>query len=446
MIGLITLALVSLAIAARGIFGRKRAFEFPTALALLYIAFIIPQAMAVERTLSVQFETWFVWFYMALCLLMVTFGFEGGKAWAARRAQRFMPPQQLESRLIIGAIGFAFIGLFASSQVRTIAAATELGSQWTGVITLWYLLIQTTFFALALASLRFLKSRNQIYTLVALVALAAILVMVSQNVKRHMIAEVAIIFAGAWFFMRGQQPSKPLLLVGFLLGTVLLHQVGSVRNYIDEGRGNAFQAFAEGVPFEKFEYFNADRGPEVTQAVVDISATNQTGLLEGPADLWNKLVHQYVPAFIFGREFKDSLKVEEGIASRDNYELLEFESRGATRTGFSDTYRSYSVFGCLIFLGLGVFMGALYSYALNGRLWAQFYYLVLLNDGMIAVTESTSRFMVTLPMMFVLTWIVVRPIARGRAVMRSGPPGARGANGRLANGAASRPAWQGFRV
>ncbi|MBL4811871.1 MAG: hypothetical protein JKX69_05800, partial [Rhodobacteraceae bacterium] len=352
-------------------------------------------------------------------------GFRMGKLQGRKRARRRPIKPVNETVLIIGTILIATIGLLAMRKVGNLTAVLDLGRQWTGVITLYYLLMQSVFFALALSVLRYYKTKKTIYLIIGGVVLLAIVSIIGGNVKRHMIAEVAIIFVGARFFLRYKQPSRGLVLAGLVMGTLVLHQVGPVRQYIADGRGNALEAVADGVLTENFAYFNMEESPELTQALVDVYAANQVGKLEGPAELWNSFVHQYIPSFLFGRTFKNSLMVDSNTATT-LLNLDRFTRLGATRTGFSDSFRGYSVFGSLFFLGLGFFLGLLYSLALSGRLWAQFYYLVLLNDGLFTLTESTVRFIVALPFIFTLTlpvFFFASLFAKGRKAPGQDPVG-----------------------
>lgn len=398
--------------ALRGILGNNRFFEFPTVAALLYLAYFVPQALAAERNPLLQaYQPWVLWFYMSCALLMLAIGFSIGKRLARKQAAGRPPVGQSSFLIAVGSVGLAIVSLFANNQVSNLSeAANAMGTSWTGEITAWYLLMQTTFYAFALSFLGFLRGeRNKILLLVAVITLYSIASMLDANVKRNLIAEVAIILGGAWFFVKHRQPPRVFLLVGCFLGMVLLHQVGAVRGYIAEERGTAIDAIVEGVPFKEFRYFSYDQSPEIQQAMVDIYAARQSGRIEGPASLWNQTVHHYVPAFLLGRDFKESLMIESSSAGEEYYRLDAFERDGATRTGFSDTYKSYSILGVFVFLIMGMFMGWLFGMAMHGRMWAQFYYILLLNDGLMAFTESTDRFFATLPFVVLTTIFFVWP-------------------------------------
>ncbi|MEM0985408.1 MAG: hypothetical protein AAGJ32_04110 [Pseudomonadota bacterium] len=419
MIALLMMAGVALFLLIRGIWLHEKFMELPTLMAMLYISFLVPQALVVERDYGPLLNTWFAWTYMTACLIAILIGFEVAKAHAGRNpsSSAAMNERHYESRLMFGAVCLAVLGGLASARVGAIASSNNLGTEWTGVVTFWYLFMQALFFAFALCCLRYVKTRRFLYVLIGALVAAAIAAAVLQNVKRNMIAEIGIIVAGAMFFVLNVKPPRIVIIVGALLGTVLLHQVGSVRSYVDDGRGNALQAFVEGVPFEKFEYFEMERAPEVAQGVVDIQATNESGELIGLMPYWNRLVHQYVPAFLVGRDLKNALMVNQTVDMFEEFERAKLNSRGATRTGFADSYQAFSIFGVVVFLLLGGAMGWLYAHAINGKFWAQFYYLVLLNDSLIAVTESTARFIAGLPFLLFVTYFIVAPSAPTQNIM-----------------------------
>lgn len=87
--------------------------------------------------------------------------------------------------------------------------------------------------------------------------------------------------------------------------------------------------------------------------------------------------------------------------------VTESDRCGASTTGSTKTSRSYSIFGCVILLGLGFFMGGLYGLVQGGNFWIPFYDL-LLSGSLFVIPEST-RIIVTLSFLFLLTWFIVRP-------------------------------------
>jgi hypothetical protein len=260
----------------------------------------------------------------------------------------------------------------------------------TGIITLFYLIFQCIFMALAIATVRWLATGRRIWAIFGAIAITLGLIAIAANAKRSLTAEIVFVLGASLFFLRGWVPPRTVMAALMIFGTVLVHQVGAIRDYVRAGNGTAFEAVVAGVPFENFAYFNPGKAPELTQGVVDIYRANETGQLDGPAFLWNRMVHQYVPAFIVGRDIKEGLKIDLPGYYNDGLDI--FDWYGATRTGFSDTYTGYGIFGVLVFALLGMIMGKLYVNARSGVPWALFLYPLLINDSMFAITESSARF------------------------------------------------------
>lgn len=385
-----TMSGVGTVMLASGIIDRKRLWEAPTWVGFIFVAFIVPQAIHIESSeIGGTLDAWLAWYYIASCLIAFWWSFEATKRKAMRSSTRESCPVS-DGPLVVKTVVILGLGAVSLSKINEMSSAHGHGTSWTGVITFYYLIFQCIFMALSIAATRWLTTGRRIWMVIGSTAAALALIAIAANAKRSLTAEVFFIVGASLFFLRGWTPPRASILALMLFGTVLVHQVGPIRDYVRSGNGNAFQAVLEGVPFEEFAYLTPGKAPELTQGVVDIYRYRQHGRWTGPAPLWNRMVHQYVPAFLVGREVKASLKVD---LSKENYDRLDrFDWHGATRTGFSDTFRGYGVFGVLMFALLGWLMSMLYVSAYTGSQWALFLYPLLINDSMFAVTESTSRF------------------------------------------------------
>jgi hypothetical protein len=108
---------------------------------------------------------------------------------------------------------------------------------------------------------------------------------------------------------------------------------------------------------------------------------------------WNGLVFNYVPAQIFGSEFKESLCLPIpnlfAIADR-NYGYVK--PTGSTVTGMVDCFASFSYFGCLEFFIIAYIMQRLYRRAIDGNIIAQSLYLFMMTNALHAITHGTTWF------------------------------------------------------
>ena len=375
---------------ARGIIWTSRLWEAPTWIGFIFLAYMVPQAIYIERDGTFEnFAGWMVWIYISLCL----FAFHVGFVWARKKKvgtnQLSMRPIQ-DKKLLWRAAFVLFLGAVSLIRVREMAVAAELGSQWTGVITFFYLIFQCIFMALAVGTMRWLEGYRRAWLVILIVALLFAAIAIGANAKRSLTAEVFFVLGALGFFVRGWTLPRALVISLLISAVYLLHQIDEVRAYVFAGKGNAFEAVMDGVPFQDLNYFEPTKAPELTHAVVDIYAARQRSDYVGPAPLWNRMVHQYVPAFLVGREIKDGLKIQ---SKSDFYGgFNSYDWFGATRTGFSDSFVGYGYFGALMFALIGWIMGRLYKYAVLGLPWAMFLYPLLINEAMFAVTESTARF------------------------------------------------------
>ena len=412
MAALILLIGLILFFTVRGIAGNNRLLEFPTLAGIIYLAYFVPQTLAAERNpLMRAYDPWVLWLYMAACLVMIAVGFAIGKYIGTKRVMRVKPAPVEVPRYVFGTAFLLGVGLLSLYRINVLAVeANAISTSWTGEITAWFLLMECLFFAFGMACLGYFKvEKRQLFLVVGAIAFIAIGSLIAANIKRTLIAEAVVIMAGTWFFYTRRQPPRPLTIAALLLGTVLLHQVGVIRSHVINEGGTVIGAVMEGQMFSEFRYFTYDESPELGQAMVDVYGTRRSDQLEGTDVIWNAFVHQYVPSFILGRDFKDSLMKPVATAADEDYRLDVFDYEGATRTGFSDSYRSFGAPGMLVFALIGGIFGWLYALAMSGRVWAQLYYLLLINDGLLAITEGTYRFFITLPFLLVMTGAFVIP-------------------------------------
>jgi hypothetical protein len=418
-LGFLCLVAVASIIAFWGLLSRSRIFEYPVVVSLFVVAWIIPQGIYIERMgISAMYSGATLWYYAIACLLALTFGFYLARRRGNRGGRR---SQHVASgvgefdldALRYGAIVLVSVGSVCSFLLVRAAGSEELTSQWTGVITAYALGMETLYYGLALAFLLYLRRPSAFLLIIMAVAVIGVLPPLMAGVKRAGLFELVLIFAAGWFFTKKKTPPRIAVVLAFLLGTVVLHQVGSIRGYVKDGRGNSFQAIVEGVPFRSFEYTNLRDARELHQAVFDVWVTSQTLQLEWGAQYWNTLVHQYVPAFLVGKEMKDAIKIERfgGAAELD---IAEIQSTGVTRTGFSDTYRNFWIFGTIVFLALGWLFGVLYIGAVNNQLRSQFYYIILLSDGLQVISHSSAVFVAQIPFLLLATHFIFLYAARRR--------------------------------
>ncbi|MEL6757088.1 MAG: hypothetical protein AAFP81_11705 [Pseudomonadota bacterium] len=396
--------------ALRGIVNGRAIFEYPTLIAFLGLAWIVPQGIQLETSLESSYAGEGFWLYVIGCFLFLVLGFAIGRRVQLKRLTRGSNPGPARfdnHKLLAAALALTLVGAIAGYQIRGIDTS-GMGGQWTGVITMWVLLAKANGFGLCLAVLVFARTGSLIALLIGVFAALPIISSAFIGVRREAIFDLAVLTGGAWYLSKKKFPPRLLVLVAVIGGTVLLNTVGTIRAQVRSGETSLVSILTEPETYNQFDFFDVDNtSSEVGLAQYDYWYANQTGNWELGANHWNQLVHQYVPAFAFGREFKDSLKFSTLSTRLSTGQEEGLDSLGSTRTGFSDSYRGFGGFGVLVFAAIGCFFGALYANSFIGVISGQYFYLVLLAEGLKAVTHSTSAFVAALPFTIILSLFVL---------------------------------------
>lgn len=434
----ILLCIFAVVITVWGIASGDGVFEMPVLISTFIIAWLIPQGIAAEtQSFGVSSADEKFWSYVLLCFLSLTAAFyfaknPRGKARVAARVVRGDDETYDYQKLLVVTVLLLAVGIFGQIMVERLAPEQETG-EWTGIISAYYMLIDLRTFVICLAVLLYARTRRTSFLILALVGLAISVPGLLSSVKRGMIFETLVASVGAYMFAKRIIPPRVAVIAFVLAGTLLLHQVGLLRQAYAEGRSVA-SVISSGEFFDSFEYFELDKAHEVLQAKSDFIYVDRNDSYTLGADYWNQVSHQYVPGFLFGSDFKQSLKFPTVRELAREGEGGLYSSIGATRTGFSDSYESFWFFGALVFLLMGYVSGVLYRKARAGNLQAQFFYLTFIGPYLVAISHSTSAMVAAMPFILMVMLPafylskrrnVARPrrtsnltLARNRAVFR----------------------------
>lgn len=424
------LCIVLLWLAVRGILGGRSIFAYPTLAALMGLAWVVPQGIDLETRAINPYGSEEFWLYVAVCFVSIFVGFRYGYKVKRRQIAR-SPSRELkhfsDNRLLSAAAGLTALGLLAQFQMRGIDTSAMAG-QWTGVITMWALFEKASGFGLCLAVLVFARTRSWISLAIAAVAVAPLAQAAFLGVRREAIFDLLLLTGGAWYFANKSYPPRAAVIAVLLIGTVFLNNVDQIRGRILSGEESFAEVITSAEVFQDFSYVSLDQGvaSEVGLAQYDFWYSNENSRWELGAEHWNRLVHQYVPAFVLGREFKESLKFSTLAQRIRAGEEEGLQSRGSTRTGFSDSYRAFGMFGALLFAMISYFFGTLYAASSAKLISSQYLYLVLAAEGLKAITHSTGEFLAALPFTLLLFWVafgwakIPKVVAHRSAALRTG--------------------------
>lgn len=411
--------------ALRGMLHGGRALAFPTIAALLGLAWVVPQGIELENRPYNIYESGGFWLYVAACFGLLSLGFNLGKRAQVRRI-RLTPRSTLPvfntQRLLGAAAGLTMLGIVAVLLMREVDTS-KMGSQWTGVITMYALMSKASGLGLCLSVLVYVRTKSRVALLIAAVAAGPIVASAIYGVRREQIFDLFVLTFGAWYMTKGRSPSPVVMISALFFGTFVLNSATNLRTYVESERSTIISALLTPDTYAKFDFGNLGQGnaSEVGLSQYDYWYMNRNSEWELGSEYWNSLIHQYVPAFLFGRQFKDNLQVETLSDRLESEEVKGRFSVGSTRTGFSDTYRSFGVFGAIVFGIIGSIFGYLFAKAIYGSLSSQYLYLVLLAEGLKSITHSTSEFFASLPFVLLISWTALRFSRSGAGQRRETP-------------------------
>lgn len=431
--GLVCLVAILAYLVGRAFFKRSAIFELPVLMGFLGMAWVLPQAFALENMRVNDYATQGFWIYVAACFLFLMFGFRYGQVLFKRRLRRSGEAKlpEYDVRLLhVASLGLAVLGWISFYFLRGVDVS-EQGGQWTGQAAALVLLAKTSGLALCLCVLLFTRTRSKVAIAIAILVALPMIQTAFGAVRRELLLDILLLSGGVFAFVTKRYPPRAALVAGVIVGTVILNSVGNLRAYVESGEGTLVEAMTSAETYTSFDFFSGDpeQATEIRQAQFDHWRIGQFGYYQYGAGYWNGLVHLYVPAFILGRDFKESLKIRNNYSVEFGGGRNEVFFSGSTRTGFADSYVNFGPFGVLVFGLIGLIFGYAYANAMMGGLGGQFLYFVMLTDGMKSITHSTAEFFASTVFTALLVYaaLVFAKKKRGR---RTRVPQAGAGNGR----------------
>jgi hypothetical protein len=364
-----------------GMVGRERLFQFPFLVGVMTFSFILPQVPGLaddhflpkggfERTIA----------FSILCLFMCWLG------WAVKaRPFAFFRVTFDEFRLLLVAAGLSATGAFFYYQLSRLPGDMTIAVQMSGISVMYLFFGRFLTYGLAIAALCMARR----FSLFALVIICFDLFFYVDRIivtgKRAEAVELLAIFALAYWFYRGWLLPRSIVLGAVVLGTLLMNSMGDYRAitqaydrpiWEDVMRidvvGNARQVLEQG-------------GPEMRNAILRMQSSQTQMEFDFGRFHWNRLVFNFVPAQLFGADFKDSFMLTLPKLDRGYDPIL-----GTTETGMADAFASFWYFGALKFLLLSYLIHRIWVSAIMGDFLPQIFYMLSIVPAMHAISHQTD--------------------------------------------------------
>jgi len=295
----------------------------------------------------------------------------------------------LHGGIVLVAVGYFFVYRFGT------LGEDDISTLMTGVGTIYLFFGGLVYPGFAICFYCALKERNVVAWIAAAVAAWIPLQAAIFYGRREPTVLFILSLAMSFYFIRGKFAPRWAIVTGVVGAMFIIPAIGEYRSLATEDPLAALKAINFKQEFN--EYFEEDTISEVRNAVVLIAATQETSDYEWGAGYWNRIVFRFIPAQLFGREFKDSLMI--GGQQRDPSEFVEATIGtglpvGATITGLGDSFNQFGYFGCLIFAVMAYLFKNLWVAANHpDGTMAQILYIQVMTTAMRALTHQTLDFL-----------------------------------------------------
>jgi hypothetical protein len=397
------LAAQTLALLVHGLIRPVRFFEFPYIAAAVFTIFVFPQLVAMSLADDVEPDTFRALLLMCnLCLAAVwlayAFPLPTGKA-----KFREVP----ESKLLSLAGVFAVIAYACNAAISGMSEEETGGDQWTGRVTMYAFFATLAFPAFNMFLAQFLQRRGNL-AIAGLVATAAIPAYV---IVFHGRREAAITFCASialmLLFYRGWKPARVLIVSALVFATLATPFTSIYRTVAKQRTWEVLPNISMVEVFR--DYIEQATTLELKNAAMIIQARSQSGVYEYLKPYWDILIFRFVPAQIFGREFKEGLMSTtlEGKRAFLEEQVLYDVPGGTTPTGMGEAYEQFWYFGALIFAIISRFYKRLWRLAVEGSLIGRLIYCQTFSAGILVITHST---VILVPIVMYNVLFVVIPL------------------------------------
>ena len=411
MADLVLLALTALALllSAPMLIDTKNILRLDVAAGLLTLTWLIPQAYALRYDpFSWYYDLSFTYGYIFACIAFLAIGSLIGRRLAENRlAHRPASlPVSSNAQYDPDKLGTAAILMTAFGGMGFVLMARESQNfgaqeQWTGVITLYYLLSQFMIFGGTLGILVYMQYKKKRGLLAYFAMLFVATPVFLFFIRRSVLFQIAAVTLGAVVLNRSIRIPRTLLISGLVVSVLILNGAGAIRQHVIYEGGTIVSAFTEGVMFKANLAGGDVVAAELKSAVSDIEIARSTNQYRPFVMLWNIAVSQYVPGFLVGDQTKASFLIADSNASVQQ----SYFADGATRTGFAESFSGYWYFGPFIYLAIGILFGRLWVLTNMRDIKAQHTYLVFLLYSLLTITESISRIVVISPIIMSSIWL-----------------------------------------
>lgn len=376
------LVVVSGVLLVAGLRRPEGAYHYPFLAAATFLGFIAPQlpALAIDPLLPAGAVARTAGFAI-LCVVACALGWH----LPPPKAVTATPWRFDERRLLLVAGVLSAIGAYFYVKINNLPYEIKF-STYTGLPVVYIFFARLLPYGFAIALVCCARRRTTASVGIVLFDVIVYADRIFVHGRRSEAADFVFLVALAIWFQRRRAAPRILSAFFVLAAALALTSTGDYRSITTARDPSPWSAILEIDFAANFADVVAHGGNEVRNAVNRMDTVNETQGFDFGLIHWNVTVFNYVPAQLFGAEFKQSLMATlEGQVRRDYA-----PHPGTTETGLSDAFSSFSYLGILKFVLLAYLMRCLYEAAMAGSTAGQIVYALSLAPAMHAITHHTQ--------------------------------------------------------
>lgn len=394
--------------------------EVPVLVAAVFLGWVVPQLWQVRQYEGADPSLTTLYLFCIGCLLATLMGWR----WGIARARRSTLDEALTYKnLTTIAIVFTAIGWAMALLIGAQSLEDRTGKLWSGRITIMYFFSNLKIIGLFLSAYLFLRKPTPIA--IALLG-ANVLIYVPVLLiafRRRAFLEVATCGLLAFWFARRAIVPRLAVIAAMPLGMLVVFAVGRLR-HITLSDGGRYITFSDLMSIDWLSYnpiAGGDTAPEMFNAFTIVSRFGFSDYTLG-AMSWDRIVFQWVPAQIVGRDLKDALSFQ----ALDLRELID--RIGSTPTAMGEAWMEFGPLGVMFFFATAAVMGWWWIRANSGDSVAMLLYAAGLAPAVLMPTAYAIYFFNTMLLygaaIIGVAYVVRRMSGAGKAKRRRAPPAA----------------------
>lgn len=370
-------------IVVRSFLKRNELVQFPFLTAAAFLAYVFPQLVAVVRNDDLPEAAVEKTLLMSvLCLSAAFVGYLSNRK-AARIGNNW---DYNYRRLIVGIVALTLLGALSFYKVGDLAIDEDLGSQWSGPITIYFFFGQLLTVGLVLALVVHMKRPSWVTLAVVVGGMAFYLHRGVILGRRGEMAEF-VLMVGVGLYLRYRWvPPRAMVIAMLAAGTLWINAIGDYRSEV-VGGGDVLSAVSS-IDFVGNLRSAFDDAPDVINAVYAIDAADRDLSFNYGLRLYNDVIMRYVPGQIIGRDLKESLK--SGIGELEYAPGYHFRT-GTTNTGMGWAFQTLWYLGAVWFYAIGVIMNRWFRAATQGSLVGSVVVILVYYQSLVAFSFSPAQ-------------------------------------------------------